>query len=465
MKKTKKLLALVIAVVLIFANIIPVFAFDASSREGVAIIQLWFQGKSGKKQTNEFEEMFAWGTCFFVGEKGKDPQYLITNFHVVSDYYESGAGKLGWYTFTLNGEEVYAYGRAKMRVYYDSKTYDEAYPVEVNKTDDVAVFKLDKPTSKRKPLTLQSPKEDMVGSTCYAVGFPGLSENTFADSTSMWSATDATVTKGAISRLLTTEGTGTRNIQIDCDIKHGNSGGPLMTETSNVIGINTWGTTDSSNGDVEEVNYAINIDTAITLLKRNGIEYDDADKVVTTTKAPTPDDNKKKNDESKLSTAAIIGIVAAVVVAAAAVVVVIVVLSKKGKSSNAPAASPAQQGGAVSRPPAGSEGTTLLSGNMNTVANSGACLINLSTNERVAITKPYFKIGKDASRVDYCVKNPAVSRFHASIVTKGNQYYLIDNATTNHTYVNGSMISPNVEIRIFNGAKITLADEKFEFRI
>ena len=53
----------------------------------------------------------------------------------------------------------------------------------------------------------------------------------------------------------------------------------------------------------------------------------------------------------------------------------------------------------------------------------------------------------------------------ASQVSKNGQYFIVDNSTTNHTYVNDSMIPANVETQISNGAKIKLADEKFEFKI
>ncbi len=468
MKRVKKLLVALLACAMLFSCVVPAMAADtiSSKRESVAIIQLWFHQKFEDNVKRPFEEaeIFQedWGSCFFVGEEGEDPQYLITNYHVVSNYYETGAGKLGYYSgIRYKGNSYTAYGRVKMRVYFNSKDFVEAYPVDVNKTDDVAIFRLDKPTSQRKPIALLTPDESLVGSEAYAIGYPGLSENTFADSTSSWDVTDSTVTKGTISRFLTTEGTGTRNIQIDCEIKSGNSGGPLVTTAGDAIGITSFDVSGASG----KTNYAINIASAKALLDRNNIKYTDASKPapVTTTSADNNND-KKPVPDNKLSTGAIIGIAAGVVVAIGAAVAIILVVTKKNKGGSAPAPAPAYNNvPAAGRP--GSEGTTILGSNANTTPSGGAYLINLNTNERVAINKPYFKIGKDPARVDYCVKNPAVSRFHASIVTKGGQYFIIDNATTNFTYINGSKIPANREMRIFNGAKITFADEKFEFRI
>ena len=472
MKRVKKLFAVTIAFVLLLSTVIPAFAFDSSVRESVAIVQVWYQQKDarGEKKLNEGEAMIGWGSCFFVGDNAKEAQYLVTNYHVVQYYYLTGAGEIGDHPVPLatdeNGNPIYysIYGRTKIRVYYNSKDYDEAYPVDANENNDVAIFRLDKPTTQRKPITIQSPTETMVGSEVYAIGYPGLSDNNLADSTSSWDVTDSTVTKGTISRLLTTEGTGTRLVQTDCSINSGNSGGPLVNSNNNVIGINSMTVYDGLKSS-SNISYAVNIDNVISLLKKNNIEYKDAAAPAPTT-SPDPDNNndKKPVPDNKLSTGAIIGIAAGVVVAIGAAVAIILVVTKKNKGGSAPAPAPAYNNvPAAGRP--GSEGTTILGSNANTTPSGGAYLINLNTNERVAINKPYFKIGKDPARVDYCVKNPAVSRFHASIVTKGGQYFIIDNATTNFTYINGSKIPANREMRIFNGAKITFADEKFEFRI
>ena len=48
-------------------------------------------------------------------------------------------------------------------------------------------------------------------------------------------------TAGKVSRIVNETQNGQR-IQHDADIKHGNSGGPLVTSDATVVGINTWGT-------------------------------------------------------------------------------------------------------------------------------------------------------------------------------------------------------------------------------
>lgn len=93
-------------------------------------------------------------------------------------------------------------------------------------------------------------------------------------------------------------------------------------------------------------------------------------------------------------------------------------------------------------------------------------LIRTKYNERILIDKPVFKIGKEKSYVDYFVSdNTAISRSHANIIEKGKDYFIIDTNSTNHTFVNGSMIQSNTETPIKPGDMIKLANEEFEFRI
>lgn len=91
-------------------------------------------------------------------------------------------------------------------------------------------------------------------------------------------------------------------------------------------------------------------------------------------------------------------------------------------------------------------------------------LLRIKNNERIELNKPVFRIGKERSYVDYFVSdNTAVSRSHANIINRDNDFYIVDTNSTNHTYVNGSMIQSNVETKIEHGTKIRLANEDFEF--
>ena len=117
------------------------------------------------------------------------------------------------------------------------------------------------------------------------------------------------------------------------------------------------------------------------------------------------------------------------------------------------------------------EGTTVLGDDDGTALLENnepvfPYLIRINTYEKVKVNKPVFRIGKEKSYVDYFVmSNNAVSRIHADIITENNQYFIKDNNSTNHTFVNGTMIPVNQNVEIFDGDALMLANEPFEFHV
>ncbi|MDE5770529.1 MAG: FHA domain-containing protein [Ruminococcus sp.] len=110
-------------------------------------------------------------------------------------------------------------------------------------------------------------------------------------------------------------------------------------------------------------------------------------------------------------------------------------------------------------------GTTVLNPAMANAVKR-AYMYRISTHENIEITSSVFKIGREASFVNYCISNnSAISGSHAYIMQKNSSYFLIDTNSTNKTYVNNSMIQSNVEVEIHSGDKIRFADEEFEFKI
>lgn len=94
------------------------------------------------------------------------------------------------------------------------------------------------------------------------------------------------------------------------------------------------------------------------------------------------------------------------------------------------------------------------------------CLVRKRTGEKIAIHRSLFKLGKDASCVDYCIgDNPAVSRNHADIVKKQDGYYIVDKGSLNRTFVNGKKLADEEYRKLEDGCLIQLADEVFEFRL
>ena len=93
-------------------------------------------------------------------------------------------------------------------------------------------------------------------------------------------------------------------------------------------------------------------------------------------------------------------------------------------------------------------------------------LIRVNTEERIMINKPVFKIGKASRGVDYRVNgNGAISRQHAIILHKGDEYFIKDNKSTNHTYVNDVEVKDEEEVALKDNSKIKLGDAEFIFKV
>jgi S1-C subfamily serine protease len=176
------------------------------------------------------------GTGFLVTKEG----FAVTNFHVVQG------------------------GTAGVAVFEGSKT---EIPTELWAVDpgyDLAIVRLlpEKDMTLPAPLAIAS-TPPAPGSEVFAIGFPELG---------------FTVTKGVCSAIRDFSGFpksfqraldkshyahDSRWIQTDCTINHGNSGGPLVTGTGQVVGINTWSPTRS---EFRNVYFAASILSAQKLL-------------------------------------------------------------------------------------------------------------------------------------------------------------------------------------------------------
>jgi putative serine protease PepD len=129
--------------------------------------------------------------------------------------------------------------------FWDGKTYP-ATVVGVDKSTDLAVIKVDAPSSELYPLTVGDSRQLQVGDGVVAIGSPfGLEE---------------TVTSGIVSALHraiqgVTNFTINDSIQTDAAINHGNSGGPLLNTQGQVVGVNAQIKSDS--GGNEGVGFSI----------------------------------------------------------------------------------------------------------------------------------------------------------------------------------------------------------------
>ncbi len=103
--------------------------------------------------------------------------------------------------------------------------------------------------------------------------------------------------------------------------------------------------------------------------------------------------------------------------------------------------------------------TTLLG---NYEEEASAYLVRKKTMERVNLDAPYIRIGKNSDNDFIITGNDAISRNHAWIEVKNNQYFLIDNNSKNHTYLNDMKLHPQEKYKLQDGDVIRFANEVFE---
>jgi putative serine protease PepD len=186
------------------------------------------------------------GTGIVLNDKG----LILTNDHVVK-----GATSI---TIDASGS---------------SKTTRSAELVGEEANEDLALIKVDPSGLGLEPLTLVSSSSAQVGDSVYAIGNPyGLEE---------------TLTRGIVSALAreisAPDGSKiTGAIQTDAALNPGNSGGPLLNEEGDVIGVNSQIASDASTVDGSQpgstgVGFAISSNTVAQAVKKiesgQGVTY------------------------------------------------------------------------------------------------------------------------------------------------------------------------------------------------
>lgn len=112
-----------------------------------------------------------------------------------------------------------------------------------------------------------------------------------------------------------------------------------------------------------------------------------------------------------------------------------------------------------------SENTVFISSD-NVVSNASPYIIRMSNDEKAYITKDIFKIGKDMNYADFVIKdNPTISRAHAEIVKVNGNYYIQDNNSKNHTYVDEDIVVGTNKIKLLHNSRFRLSNEDFMFKL
>ena len=212
-------------------------------------------------------------TCFFVGNAGENPQYALTSFKAVEDYLLQGSGervKITDKQYPWKNRNI----KMSLRIYFN-ESYLEASVIDSDSIRDIALLKLEKPTDMRKPAIIQIPNEEMVGEEVYIVAYPTFAD-AFLESAHSCGTSDSYISVSRIGRLITTSGTVAKWIQSqDINIGNGCSGAPLLADNGAVIGLvsKTIYANEKDSDFKESAIISSNIEMAVDILNRNGIEY------------------------------------------------------------------------------------------------------------------------------------------------------------------------------------------------
>jgi S1-C subfamily serine protease len=211
------------------------------------------EGGSNESNVNAIYRADAPGVAYIEASRPSEPISPVDPFGQQGGGTATGSGfVIDTDGHILTNNHVVA-GADEIRVTLgDSQSSVEAEKVGADPATDLALLKVDVPSSELHPLALGDSSDVSVGDQVVAIGNPfGL---------------DRTVTTGIVSALQrqiqAPNGFSISNvIQTDAAINPGNSGGPLLNSRGEVIGVTSQIETAGGNGSVG-VGFAIPINTA-----------------------------------------------------------------------------------------------------------------------------------------------------------------------------------------------------------
>ena len=382
------------------------------------------------------------GTGWIVAQSGTST-ILVTNLHVIS-----GGGTVYIIPSDISGAWI------------------EAQVTYLQDGLDLAILTTAVGLSGRPALPLASAKNVRAAETVYALGFPGAADEIidYGD----WlpsSPDDVTVTRGIVSSAVAVRNN-TDAIQHDCFIYYGNSGGPLLNEAGEVIGVNTWINPDAPGG----VNYAIHIDYVMEALDDFGILYSIPD-AASIPEPPSQPPAQSPSGTSELDTTqppsqppppspdAAGNFFSAnwwiILCVAAGAAIGLYINSRRKK----PAAAPQPMPAAVIQPAAHTP-----------VASSASFHLICTKGNFAGTTFPIngsLSIGRDPKRCQIVFPNDAkgISSLHCTLKQQGSSVIATDMGSTYGTFVNGRKLNPNENVTLNSGDSLRIADEKNEFKV
>lgn len=451
----KRLLSLALALMMA-CSLLTVTAFASNSsksavreaRNGVVRVIVTYEVDKYDPYTGKYVATligYSSGSAFGVGKAGKETDIFVTNRHVVKmeDGYREFNDGIFYCEYNPTGYYIlldnFAYNS-------DSFTLDpsRAVPYTViclgkEDDEDVAVLQAAEPVKDRIALALLGNEDSLEeGDQVTSLGYPGSSDHATSEGYLLASISDITQNGGEISRfydsisaIYDSDTLTGHLIQHSATINHGNSGGPLVDKNGAVVGINTYGWTESSIADF----YSLRIKYAKDALDSLNIHYD-------------------LYKRSGFPFWIIIVVVLAIAAAAAAAAVLVM-----KKRMAAPAVSQGYAQPPVQQPAA----QPVMAG------DTGLRIQGLSgsfAGRRIAIPNQ-LRIGRDPARNDlvFPAATQGISGVHCVLLVQNGQVCIQDLGSTYGTYVSGRRLAANEAIALQVGDRFCLGSENEAFQI
>ena len=83
--------------------------------------------------------------------------------------------------------------------------------------------------------------------------------------------------------------------------------------------------------------------------------------------------------------------------------------------------------------------------------------------DRVYIDNIEFVISRNKNNCNFAIEETSISKKHATIKSIENEYFIVDNSSSNGTYLNHIKLQPNKEYKLKNGDILAFAKQQFEF--
>lgn len=387
------------------------------------------------------------GTGFAI-----DEHHIITNAHVITN---SKDIVINCYSETAENNIGDEY---------------KATLVSMDERIDLAILYVD--AIELTPLKLADANTIKEGDVVYAIGTP---ENL-----------PYTLTTGTVSsKLRITDGV--KYVQTDAGITHGSSGGPLLNDDGEVIGVNTWGSATS-----EIIRFAIRVDEVQKYVSDNidfanstdvSSDVDSSEEQVsseevdseaqndeTTTNStesiddditPQPNDADDSSDDSQYYVVPL-GLIA---VLAVVIIAVISIIALKPKNTNDNIVVP------IINKLENSEPKDISNKTKTEFSATGICVIsgNMAGAEFKIDNDKTVTVGKDAklASVVFDGTYKMVSRMHCTISysEKFNKYFVIDCSSNGTYFENGQRLIKNTRTPVLRGTVLKLADDGCKIKL